>query len=227
MPPDALPAKEAVRSNPPESREEAMEAVLTAVGELGYRETSVQSVLERSGWHRVQFYRHFESKEDCFAQAYGVWMDRLGVDLLKAAAAAAGWEAGVRTALAELFHLVADQPAIARALFVEVQIAGEPAMARHEAIVERFAAAVDTAREQIAPELAPPEETGAFVVGGVESCICEALTGGDPARIWQSLPELMHFAAGSYFGGEAASAAFEEASEWLQREGPLSERGAE
>lgn len=226
MPPDALPANEAAHSNPLESREEAMEAVLTAVGELGYRETSVQSVLERSGWHRVQFYRHFENKEDCFAQAYGAWMDRLGIDLLKAAATAPGWEASVRAALVELFRFVAEEPAIARALFVEVQIAGEPAMARHEAAAERFAAAIDTARERIAPELAPPEETGAFVVGGIESCICEALTAGDPERIWRALPELMHFAAGSYFGGEAASAAFEEASEWLQRQGPLSERGA-
>jgi len=195
-----------------------MEGTLIAVGEAGYREASVRAILEHSGGHRAQFYKHFESKEDCFAQAYAAWADRLCVDLLEAAASAPGWEAGVRAALIELFRFVAGRPAIARALFVEVQIAGEPALSRHEAAAERAAAALDSARAEIEPEREPPEATGIFVVGGIESCICEALTAGDPARVWDTLPELMHLAAGSYFGKEAAEAAFEEASALLHRD---------
>jgi len=195
-----------------------MEAALIASGELGYRDASVRAILEHSDGHRVQFYRQFESKEDCFAQAYATWIDRLGVGLLEAAACENGWEQGVRAALVELFRFVTAQPAIARALFVEVQIAGEPALARHEAAVERLAGAIDGVRQEIEPEQAPPEATGTFVVGGVESCVCEALTAGDPARIWEALPELMHFAVGSYLGNEAAEAAFEEASILLERD---------
>lgn len=199
-------------------REGAMEAVLTACGELGYRETSVRAILERSGGHRAQFYKHFESKEDCFAQAYAIWIERLCVDLLAAAATAPGWEAGVREAIARLFQFATARPAIARALFVEVQIAGEPALARHDAVVERLAAAVDNARAEIDAAEAPPEATGAFVVGGIESCVTEALSGAGPGRLWDALPELMHFAAGSYFGKEAAEGAFERASDLLARE---------
>jgi hypothetical protein len=99
-----------------------------------------------------------------------------------------------------------------------VQIAGEPAIARHEAAVERLAAAIDSARADLDPAAAPPEATGVFVVGGIESCASEALTAGDPSRVWDALPELMHFAAGSYFGKEAAEGAFERASELLERE---------
>ncbi|HEX8689112.1 MAG TPA: TetR/AcrR family transcriptional regulator [Solirubrobacterales bacterium] len=201
-----------------EVRQGAMEGALIAVGEAGYREASVRAILEHSGGHRAQFYRHFESKEDCFAQAYAAWVDRLCVDLLEAAAGAPSWGAGVRAALVELFRFVSGRPAIARALFVEVQIAGEPALSRHEAAVERAAAALDSARVEIEPVRAPPDATGIFVVGGIESCICEALTAGDPARIWDALPELMHLAAGSYFGKEAAEAAFEEASIMLERD---------
>jgi AcrR family transcriptional regulator len=223
MPPDALPARQTVVPkdgglSDAEVREGAMEGALIAVGEAGYREASVRAILEHSGGHRAQFYKHFESKEDCFAQAYAAWVDRLCVDLLEAAASAPGWEDGVRAALIELFRFVSARPAIARALFVEVQIAGEPALSRHEAAVERAAAALDGAREELEPEQAPPEATGTFVVGGIESCICEALTAGDPARIWDTLPELMHLAAGSYFGKEAAEAAFEEASIMLHRD---------
>jgi AcrR family transcriptional regulator len=201
-------------------REGAMEGVLLAVGELGFRETSVRSILEHSGGHRAQFYKLFENKEDCFARAYAVWIERLCVDLLEAAATTPGWEPGVREAIVRLFRFATTRPAIARALFIEVQIAGEPAMARHEAVVERLAAAVDGARAEIEPAEAPPEATGTFVVGGIESCVCEALGGGDPDRLWDALPELMHFAVGSYFGKEAAEDAFERASILLERERP-------
>lgn len=194
-----------------------MEGALIAAGEVGYREASVRTILEHSGGHRAQFYRLFESKEDCFAQAYAAWVDRVCVDLLEAAAATDGWEAGVRAALVELFRFVSNRPAVARALFVEVHIAGEPALSRHEAAVERAAAALDAARSEIPAAEEPPEATGLFAVGGIESCIAEALTAGDPARIWEALPELMHLVVGSYFGKEAAEAAFEEASVLLAR----------
>lgn len=197
-----------------------MEGVLVASGELGFRETSVRTILEHSGGHRAQFYKDFESKEDCFAQAYATWIERLCVDLLEGAVSTPGWEAGVREAIVRLFRFVTARPAIARALFVEVQIAGEPAMARHEAVVERLAMAIDSARAEIDSAEAPPEATGTFVVGGVESCVCEALTAGDPKRLWETLPELMHFAVGSYFGKEAAEGAFERASIMLERARP-------
>ncbi len=199
-------------------REGAMEGVLAACGELGFRETSVRAILEHSGGHRAQFYQCFESKEDCFAQAYAVWIERLCVSLLEAAATTPGWEAGVREAVVRLFQFVTARPAIARALFVEVQIAGEPALARHDAVIERLAAAIDSARAEIDPADAPPDATGVFVVGGIESYVAEALSAGDPSRAWDALPELMHFAAGSYFGKEEAEGAFERASVLLERE---------
>lgn len=195
-----------------------MEGALVACGELGFRETSVRSILEYSGGHRAQFYQHFESKEDCFAQAYGVWIERLCAELLEAAASVPGWEAGVREAIVRLFRFAAAQPAIARSLFVEVQIAGQPALARHDAVVERLAGAIDSVRAEIGPDAAPPEATGVFVVGGIETCLAEALAEGDPGRVWDALPELMHFAAGSYLGSAEAEGAFERASVYLARE---------
>jgi AcrR family transcriptional regulator len=201
-----------------DAREGAMEGVLLACGELGYRETSVRAILTHSGGHRAQFYKDFASKEDCFAQAYATWIERLCVSVLEAAATTPGWEGGVRAAIVRLFRFVSARPAIARALFVEVQIAGEPGLARHEAAVERLAAAIDSVRADIDPAAAPPEATGVFVVGGIESCIAEALSAGDPERVWEALPELMHFAAGSYLGKEEAEAAFERASIFLERE---------
>ncbi len=198
-------------------REATMEGALTAVGSLGFRATSVRAILERSGGHRAQFYEQFASKEDCFEQAYAVWIERLGVGLLGAAATAGGWRSGVQAALTGLFEFAEERPEVARALLVEVQVAGGPALAKREEALERLAAAIDSVRGQIDHGEAPPKATGMFVVGGVEACVCDALAAGDPGRVWDSLPELMHFAVGSYLGREAAEEEYEAAQELLER----------
>jgi AcrR family transcriptional regulator len=195
-----------------------MEGALHAVGELGYRAASVRAVLEYSGGHRKQFYDHFESLEDCFDQAYETWIERLGVSLLEAAVAVPGWRAGVRAGLIRLFRFVSERPPLARALFVEVQVAGGAALSVHDGALERLAEALDSVRAEIDPEQAPPQATGVFVVGGIEACLAEVLSEGNPDRIWDALPELMHLAIGSYLGKEAAEEAFEEARELLEGE---------
>lgn len=208
--PGAADAEEALR-------EATMEAALSAVGELGYRAASVRAILERSGGHRAQFYEHFASKEDCFERAYAVWIERLCVGLLGAAATAGGWRPGLRAALTSLFELAAERPAIARALLVEVQVAGGEALARREEALERLAAALDGVRERLGPDEAPPAATGMFVVGGVEAAVCEALAGDEPERVWEALPELMRFAVGAYLGEEAAREERDAARELVER----------
>jgi AcrR family transcriptional regulator len=208
---EALPVETTAPTPDATVREGEMEGVLRVVGERGYRGASVRAVLEYSGGHRKQFYDHFASLEDCFQQAYATWIERLGVSLIEAAASAGGWRAGVRAGLVRLFQFVDEQPAIARSLFVEVQVAGGPAMAVHEEAMERLAGVLDSVRGEISPDQAPPETTGIFVVGGIEACLCDVLAAGDQNRIWDALPELMHLAAGSYLGKEAAEEEFEAA----------------
>ncbi len=216
---EALPVESTETTAPtPDAtiREGEMEGVLHVVGEEGFRGASVRAVLEYSGGHRKQFYDHFESLEDCFAQAYGAWVDRLGASLLEAAVAASGWRASVQAGLVRLFQFVGERPAIARALFVEVQIAGGAALTKHDEAVDRLAGLLDSVRADVAVEQAPPESTGVFVVGGIEACLCDALAAGETNRIWDALPELMHLAVGSYLGKAAADEAFEAAKELLE-----------
>jgi AcrR family transcriptional regulator len=215
---EAVPVEANTGAPDAQAREGAMEGVLVAVGELGYRGASVRAILDYSGGHRRQFYEQFMSKEDCFEKAHAVWIDRLGVELLEAAVAAASWQDGVQAALVRLFRFTAQRPEIARALFVEVQIAGGWALAEHSEALERIAGALDSVRGEIEPEQAPPEATGMFVIGGIEACVCEALTAGDPKRVWDALPELMHLAVGSYLTPDAAQAAFEDAKVALERD---------
>jgi len=222
---EALPVETTAPTPDATLREGEMEGVLHVVGELGYRGASVRAVLEYSGGHRNQFYKHFDSLEDCFQQAYSAWIERLGVSLLEAAVSAPGWPAGVRAGLIRLFQFVSEQPAVARALFIEVQVVGGAAVAEHDGAVERLAQALDSVRGEIKPDQAPPQTTGIFVVGGFEACICDVLAAGDASRIWDTLPELMHLAVGSYLGKEAAEAEFEAAKALL--DGDRAELGGE
>jgi len=215
---EALPVETTEQTPDATLREGEMEGVLSVVGELGYRGASVRAVLEYSGGHRKQFYDHFESLEDCFRQAYGTWIERLGVELLEAAIAADGWQASVRAGLVRLFQFVGERPEIARSLFVEVHVAGGAALAEHDEAVDRLARALDSIRAGMPAEQAPPEATGLFVVVGIEACLCDVLAAGESKRIWDALPEMMHLAAGSYLGKEAADEAFEEAKAFLERD---------
>lgn len=227
---EALPV-ESTETNAPTPdatiREGEMEGVLHVVGELGFRAASVRAVLEYSGGHRKQFYDHFDSLEDCFAQAYGAWIDRLGVSLLEAAVAESGWRSSVQAGLARLLQFVTGRPEIARALFVEVQIAGGAALAKHDEALDRLAGLLDSVRGEIPPGEEPPGPTGIFVIGGVEACICDALAAEEASRLWDALPELMHLAVGSYLGNEAAEEAFEEARALLERDRAGLEGGAQ
>jgi AcrR family transcriptional regulator len=199
-------------------REGEMEGVLHVVGEEGFRAASVRAVLEYSGGHRKQFYDHFESLEDCFAQAYEAWIDRLGVSLLEATVSASCWRESIQAGLVRLFQFVSERPSIARSLLVEVQIAGGAALAKHDEAVDRLAGLLDSVRAEIEPGQEPPEATGVFVVGGIEACLCDVLAAGETSRIWNALPELMRLTVGSYLDKEAADEAFEQARETLERD---------
>jgi AcrR family transcriptional regulator len=226
---EALPVENTETTAPtPDAtiREGEMEGVLHVVGELGFRGASVRAVLEYSGGHRKQFYDHFESLEDCFAQAYEAWVDRLGISLLEAAVAASGWQASVQAGLVRLFQFVDERPEIARSLFIEVQIAGGAALAKHDETVDRLAGLLDSVRSEIESGHGPPEATGIFVVGGIEACVCDALAAGEANRIWDALPELMHLAVGSYLGKAAGEEAFEQAKELLEGDRSQLERGS-
>jgi AcrR family transcriptional regulator len=214
---EALPIETTAPAPDSTVREGEMEGALQVVGEVGYRAASVRSVLEYSGGHRKQFYEHFDSLDDCFVQAYEAWVDRLLLGLLEAAVSVEGWRPGVRAGIMKLFQFVVERPAIARSLFVEVHVAGGKALAVHEEAVDRIAEALDSVRSEIDPDRTPPSQTGLFVVGGIEACVCDALSAGDPSRIWDALPELMRLVTGSYLDPQAAEEEVEEARAELEK----------
>src|SRR4051812_2544961 len=104
-------------------RERLLAAMLRATAELGYREVSVQDVLERAGVSRPTFYEHFENKEACFLAAFDNAAARLRKRLEAAAAEGEGWRQSLRLGLEELLRFVAEDPDAAMSLIVDARAA--------------------------------------------------------------------------------------------------------
>lgn len=186
------------------SYDRILEAALVASGEIGYEQMAVKDVLERAGVSRATFYKHFDGKEPCFVQAHGDACEWLGERLLGAAKRSTTCRDGLRAALAELLEFCANQPAIAKALIVEVHAAGPKAMAQRADLMERLSRALDGARREIPSRQAPPPVTSTFMVGAIDTLVAAKLMDGDAAAAPELLPGLLYFVVKQYFGEEAA-----------------------
>jgi AcrR family transcriptional regulator len=184
-------------------RERILEAMLLVSGELGYERVAVRNVIERAQTSRATFYKHFRDREDCFAQAYADASEWLCRRLTGAAARQPSWRAGLRAALAELLEFCANQPAIAKALLVEVHAAGEDALAKRRELLERLARALDSGRGERAGQ-APPRIAPDFVVGAIDTLLAAKLMDGEAAKAPEMLPGLLHFVVMQYLGESAA-----------------------
>ncbi len=186
------------------ARERLLEAILIVSGERGYEHIAVQDVIERARASRATFYKHFEDKEDCFAQAYHDAADWLYRRLTGAAKRQPSWREGLRAGMAELLEFCANQPALARALLVEAHAVGGAALAEHDLLMERLSRAIDFARREIPSRQAPPPVTATFMVGAIETLVRAKLMSDEPETAPEMLPGLLHFVVMQYFGEDAA-----------------------
>lgn len=188
-------------------RERLIAAMLRAAAELGYRQATVQDVIDRAGVSRPTFYEHFANKEDCFLAAFDTTAARLR-DRIDAAAdrGGANWRDRLRCSLEELLHFVGHEPDAARSLIVEARAASEEALLRRDGLLDYFSACVDTlVRERLPEAIDHSEVTAAGVVGGVEALLYSRLNKGEVAGVDSLLPSLMYFVVLPYEGHEAAS----------------------
>lgn len=187
-------------------RERLLAAMLRATAELGYREVSVQDVLERSGVSRPTFYEHFENKEAAFLAAFDTVAARLRERIETAALDGEGWRERLRLGLEELLHFVSEQPDAAMTLIVDGRAACPDALTRRDELLDHFSSCLDSMVRTEAPAGEGPSAIAAAgIVGGIEALLYSRLNRGETDGIEELLPSLMYFAVLPYEGQEAAS----------------------
>ncbi len=182
--------------------EAVLEAMLLTVGEKGYAKATVREVAARARISEDRLQRRFGGKEACFARAYEEAAERLAGELLEACREGAGWREGFSAGLAALLRFVCEQPLQAKALLLEVRAARGQAWVKHQELVERFVAALDSARGEPGARPDSNPMTAGFIAGAIEESIAIELAAGRTERVESLLPDLTHLAFLQLFGEE-------------------------
>jgi AcrR family transcriptional regulator len=180
------------------------EAMLLTAGAVGYEATTLQEVAERAGVSPGTFQRRFGGRDECFAAAYEAAAEELVERVLEAGRQAPSWRAGLRAALAELLRFVAEQPLLAKALVLEVRAARGDAWLKHQQLIDRLVAAIDSARLQPEALSSASPMTAGFMVGAIEESLALELGAGRASDAERLLPDLAHLIVLNYFGEDEA-----------------------
>jgi len=166
-----------------------MRAMLFSSGELGYKQVSPAAVCERFGGSPSQFFSEFASEADCFAAAYEVEADRLHGLLSSCIERKGPCRERAEAAITELAELAATEPEIAKALFIEVHVAGGAPLMAHRELMRRLARSIeDTCGGGTIG--ATPSVTAEFMVGAIEQAISSSLARETPEELREATPEL-------------------------------------
>lgn len=186
-------------------RERLIAALTRALYEVGYQKTTVSLIGQRAAVSKSDFYKHFESKDDCFIAAYDVAVDRIREQVVVACESVEGeeWSDRVRVGIAALLDLLSTEPALASIFLVEGLRAGRDVYDRYQAALESF---VDYLREgsPSTPAGEVPEATDEAVVGGIAALLGRRVLAGEAKQLSELFPEILEFTLAAYLGAEEA-----------------------
>lgn len=187
-------------------RERLISGLTLALYEVGYEKTTVSLIGQKAAVSKSDFYKHFESKDDCFVAAYDTAIERIRERVVSACEAVTGeeWPYGVRSAVAALLELFSRDPALASIALVEGLRAGRGVYDRYQAAVESFVVLLRhrVPRPQEGGEV--PEATDEAVVGGIASLLGRRVLAGEAALLSELFPEILEFILAAYLGAEEA-----------------------
>jgi AcrR family transcriptional regulator len=169
-------------------------AMIDAVGEKGYRATTISDVVGRAGVSRKTFYEHFANKQECLLATF----DMIAQDGRRRAAGAyeraeGGLQESVEAAIRALFEATIDNPAAARLNMVEIVAAGPAGIERREQAVEEYRNFVRGILQQGPHDGTVPDLVVRAVVGGLNRILYSRVRHGQRAELRKLVPDLMRW----------------------------------
>jgi AcrR family transcriptional regulator len=177
-----------------------------ALYEVGYQKTTVSLIGQRAAVSKSDFYKHFESKDECFIAAYDAAVERIRETVAAACETAEGkaWPLRVRDAIEALLATFTAEPALACITLVEGLRAGRDVYDRYQAAVDSFVGYLRSGAPPTPEGTDVPAATDEAVVGGIASLLGRRVLAGEAERLDGLLPEIVEFALGAYLGAEEA-----------------------
>jgi AcrR family transcriptional regulator len=169
-----------------------LEAMSRAVAEKGYAKVTVADVVSLARVSRSTFYEQFADKEECFLDMYAAGAQALIEEVGETVrrSGATDWHDRISIGLTRYTELLASDPALARAILVDVLGAGPRAVQLRREVFSNFVnmwrpapkgdRPADVAMRRV------PEEFLRALVGGISELVQEHIV----TRGAESLPEL-------------------------------------
>jgi len=187
-------------------RQRILEGMLEAVGNAGYDSASVRMVLDQTGLYRQAFYDEFADKDACYLAALSYGVAKFEALANAAVEPETGWRTKLRAGLGAVLDALDADPAIGRALIVEVHAAGPEALKIRSEAMKGITDFIDSARRASTGTEAPPPIAAEGIVAGMHAVVHAKLATGDDDGFSELLPDFMYFAVLPYFGAEVAGA---------------------
>jgi AcrR family transcriptional regulator len=187
-------------------RERLIAGLTEVLYEVGYQKTTVSLIGQRASVSKSDFYKHFESKDDCFFAAYEAAIARIRKQVVETCSEHGADPCSPRVceAITGLLQLLAKDPALASIALVEGLRAGRGVYDRYQAAVESFVPYLRKGAP-MAPDGEPvPSAMDEAVVGGIASLLGRRVLAGEAERIDQLLPDVLEFALTPYLGATEA-----------------------
>ena len=183
-------------------RERLIAGLIEVLYEEGYQKTTVSLIGQRAAVSKSDFYKHFESKDDCFIAAYDVAIGQIREQVQAACRENEGaiWAARVRASIAALLVFLTAEPALASMVLVEGLRAGRGIYDRYQAALESFVPALRFGAPRALDGSPVPEAMDEAVVGGIASLLARRVLSDEGERLDELLPEVLEFTFAPYVG---------------------------
>jgi AcrR family transcriptional regulator len=173
--------------------------------EHGYRETTLDMVLDRAEVDRAAFERHFADLEDCFCEVYKEMRDDLMTRVAAAVEHEATWRDSLRAAAYTMVDWAAEDEKRTKFTVIEARSAGERALVLMGQAFEELFDLIDRGRDERQLPGAISRATAEAVGGTIFTQMYAAYEEGSIKAVRAKIPEMMYMAVRPYLGEDAAA----------------------
>lgn len=200
----------------PTDRDRILQALTECCAERGYRETTVEEVIERADVRREDFDTLFAGKEDCAVAALNKIVSETLARISMAHPRTGGVVERRKYEVKALLELMAAQPGFAWLGYVESRQGGTPRM--HHSY-ESAARVLALMMERAGGAAEKHEAAARAALGGAEAILRRELSAGRAEQLPQLLPDFVYAALVPFVGQREALRQAKEAARAVAGEG--------
>lgn len=174
--------------------ERLQKAMIYAISNRGYNNTTVADVTTLAGVARRTFYEHFANKQECFLATYDAILQRIMIVVAEAYGVPDDWESKIQAAFLAFVKEITSNPDAAQLILIHSASAGEVSIKRHNDAIGAFEALIADSFTKDPAYRDISAVTLKAILGGVRQVIYGRLRQGRAIELPELVPDLLAWA---------------------------------